>query len=112
MLDIKTWDENEHIKLTGFTNKNIIKNLFYLKELDKLFEVRTVVIPEFLNNKITVENVSKIIQDKNIRYKIIKYRKLGVRKENLIGINSPTQEELTFLEEICKKNHIKDIVII
>lgn len=112
MLDIKTWDENEHIKLTGFTNKNIIKNLFYLKELDKLFEVRTVVIPEFLNNKITVENVSKIIQDKNIRYKIIKYRKLGVRKENLIGINSPTKDELEFLEEICKENHVKDIVII
>ncbi|MCJ8342749.1 MAG: YjjW family glycine radical enzyme activase [Cetobacterium sp.] len=112
MLDIKAWDEDEHIKLTGFTNKNIIKNLFYLKELDKLFEVRTVVIPEFLNNKMTIENVSKIIQDKNIRYKIIKYRKLGVRKENLIGINSPTKDELEFLEEICKENHVKDIVII
>lgn len=112
MLDIKSWDKHQHEVLTGFKNEIIKSNLKFLLEIRKLFEVRTVVIPEILNNQLTVEKVSEIIKNTDVRYKIIKYRTLGVKKGNLPGISSPRNEELEELKKLAEKKLVKDIVII
>lgn len=111
MLDVKSWDNENHIKLTEKNNFNVIKNLNELIKLDKIYEVRTVVVPELLNNEETVKKVSEIIVNTDIRYKIIKYRKNGVRL-NLINAEEPSQEYMARLKEVAEENGVKDIVLI
>ena len=115
MLDIKAYDYNEHIKVTDVGNNIVLKNAKYLAGLGKLFEVRTVVIPELFDFRKTVDNVSKelapFLKISNIRYKIISYRKNGVRKEYR-DYKSPTNEEMNEAGEIAIKNGFSDIVLI
>lgn len=94
MLDVKSIDEDEHIKITGLSNNIVIKNLKYLLEKDKLHEVRTVIAPN-LNNENTVKEVSKIINNK-CEYKLNAYRKHGVRKEGIDfhGEVGPSEDEM------------------
>ncbi len=115
MLDIKAYDYNEHIKVTDVGNNIVLKNAKYLAGMGKLFEVRTVVIPELFDFRKTVDNVSKelapFLKISNIRYKIISYRKNGVRKEYR-DYKSPTNEEMNEAGEIAIKNGFSDIVLI
>ena len=100
MVDIKSIDEDEHIKITGLSNTTVLKNIKYLLEKDKIYEVRTVIAPN-LDNEKTVREVSKIIKDK-CRYKFNLYRTHGVRKKGLDfhgNINFP-QSEIGKFEEI------------
>ena len=50
-------------------------------DLDKVYEIRTVIAPN-LNNENTVREASKIIKDK-CKYKFNIYRHYGVRKEEI-----------------------------
>ena len=102
MLDIKSIDENEHIKVTGVSNEIVLKNLEYLLAQDKLYEVRTVIAPN-LDNEKTVKEVSEIIKNK-CKYKFNAYRKYGVRKEGLDfhGEIGPSEEELNHLKKYLK----------
>lgn len=110
MLDVKAWGKEEHLKLTSHPNEKIIENLKRLLDMGKLYEVRSVIIPGFLDNAALVENVSKIIAGKDVRYKLIKYRNHGVR---LMGkFESPTEEQMYELKEIAQRNGVKDIIII
>ena len=115
MLDIKAYDYNEHIKVTDVGNDIVLKNAKYLASMGKLFEVRTVVVPELFDFRKTVDNVSKelapFLKISNIRYKIISYRKNGVRKEYR-DYKSPTNEEMNEAGEIAIKNGFSDIVLI
>ena len=102
MLDIKSIDENEHIKVTGVSNKIVLKNLEYLLSKDKLYEIRTVIAPN-LDNEKTVKKVADIIKQK-CKYKFNAYRKYGVRKEGLDfhGEIGPSEEELNELRKYLK----------
>ena len=102
MLDIKSIDENEHIKVTGVSNEIVLKNLEYLLAQDKLYEVRTVIAPN-LDNEKTVKKVADIIKQK-CKYKFNAYRKYGVRKEGieLHGEVGPSEEELNHLKKYLK----------
>ncbi|MGL5122757.1 MAG: YjjW family glycine radical enzyme activase [Fusobacteriaceae bacterium] len=112
MLDIKAWNREEHITLTGSDNKSVLKNLNFLKQIEKLYEVRTVVIDNILNNKLTVSKVSNIIYDSNIIYKIIKYRSIGVRDKEKKNLIEPNDKKLITLAEISKKIGVKCVFII
>ena len=83
MLDVKAYDYDFHLKLIGRDNTNVFKNLKYLLDHNKLYEVRTVLLPNFDKENIeTVIEVSKIIKDR-VRYKLLRYRPYGVRKQGI-----------------------------
>ena len=115
MLDIKAYDYNEHIKVTDVGNDVVLNNARYLAKIGKLFEVRTVVVPELFDFRKTVEDTSRelapFLKISNIRYKIIAYRKNGVRKEYR-DFRSPTNEEMNEAKDIAIKNEFSDIVLI
>ena len=94
MIDVKSMDNDEHVKLTGLNNDLVIKNVKHLLDLDKIHEIRTVIAPN-LNNENTVREASKIVKDK-CKYKFNIYRHHGVRKEGLDfhGSESPSDEEV------------------
>jgi len=116
MLDIKAYNGEEHKRVTGFSNEEILKNMRILAEYDKLFEVRTVVVPGLFSGKDTVEKVSKdlspyVRKGQKIRYKIIAYREFGVR-EQYRQFESPGEEELKALKELAEQEGMQDILLI
>ncbi|MGL4991229.1 MAG: YjjW family glycine radical enzyme activase [Sarcina sp.] len=111
MLDIKSIDDKESIELTGNTNKIAIKNLDLILKANKMYEVRTVVANR-LNSEKTVDAVSKFIGNKS-RYKLIKYRKYGVREEGITfhGNESPNDDFMNRLKELSKNNGCENTII-
>ncbi|MBU3130064.1 YjjW family glycine radical enzyme activase [Clostridium tagluense] len=113
MVDIKSYNNEEHKKLTGMGNATVIENVKYLAKLNKIFEIRTVIVPEVLDNFNNVDKISKLIATLNpdIRYKLIKYRQIGVR---LAKINSytPKDEIMKELGDIATHNGCKNIVVV
>lgn len=105
MLDVKAYDNDFHCYLTGSSNETVLKNLEYLLQHDKIYEVRTVLLNNHQQNVKTVENVSRIIKDKCF-YKLIKYRPFGVREEGLevCGHSIVSDEELLAMDKLAKEN--------
>lgn len=113
MLDVKSFDKNNHKKYINFDNFNVLSNLEFLASVNKLYEVRTVIVPEVFNNEETVREVSKLIckYDSNIRYKIISFRNHGVRKE-FNNLKSPESQYIQELKSISKEIGCNNIIIV
>lgn len=111
MIDLKSYNNEEHIMLTGSNNDNIIKNINELSKLNKIYEIRTVIVPNLLKNSYNVNKISKLIAslDPNIRYKIIKFRDKGVRKE-LIKSNEPSKDYMDELYTIAVSNGCNNVI--
>lgn len=116
MLDVKAWDDAEHTKLTGKSSSPVIENALKLAKAGKLEEIRTVVVPGYLNNRETVDQITRLLAplqgEKPIRYRISAYRPVGVREPYCSQMQSPSREELEELAEIARNNGFCDIVII
>lgn len=113
MIDIKAYDKKDHMLMVGMDNENVIKNFKYLVEIDKIYEVRTVIVPEIIDNEKTVDNVSKLIAhyNKDIKYKLIKYRQNGVRRDILVSY-TPDDDYMNKLKKIALKNGLGSVVIV
>ena len=72
MLDVKSYDKEEHKMLTGQDNEMVFKNMEYLASINKLYEIRTVIVPDILNNEKNVDSISKRLSELNpsIKYKL------------------------------------------
>ena len=93
MLDVKAADPDWHRELCGAGNETVLKNLAYLLERGKLYEVRTIIFPERdRENEETVSSVSRLIGDR-CGYKIIRYRPFGVREKYLAELGTFTTDE-------------------
>ena len=87
MLDVKAVDPLWSEKLISNNGNMVLKNLDYLKNAGKLYEVRTVILPgNDEENERTVRYVAEHIGD-SCFYKIIRYRPFGVRErfQKLLG---------------------------
>lgn len=106
MLDVKAFDNEFHKFVTKNDNYMVLKNLKFLLENNKLYEVRTVILPEYdEENCRTVEGVCRIIGSKT-RYKLIKYRPFGVRDEGIkvFGNRIVSDSSIDKMVELAKKN--------
>lgn len=114
MLDVKAYDNKFHNFITGKDNKIVLKNLNFLIQNQKLEEVRTVILPNFdEENYKTVSAVAKIIPA-NIRYKLLKYRHFGVRKQGIdtFGQVIVQDNKLKELKKVAENLGLKNVVII
>lgn len=109
LLDIKHIDEQEHIKLTGQTNKNILAMAEKLSDMGKPVWIRHVLVPERSDRDDYLHRLADFIHTlKNVeRVEVLPYHTLGVFKwENLgipyqlEGINPPSAERIKNAEEI------------
>ena len=114
MLDIKATSKQDHIRISGKSNENVLVNAKYLAGLGKLYEIRTVVI-KGMNNMQTVDEITRLLSPyldtENIKYKIIKYRSIGVREE-FSNYIAPDEEEMEKLKEIAIKNGFSQVIIV
>lgn len=111
MLDVKVWDEVIHKRYIKAVNDTVKKNLDYLINCEKLYEVRTVIVPELFDNEETVREVAHRLSGHAIRYKLIKYRHLGVRKNHL-NMQAPSDELMQQLEKIAQEAGCEQIIIV
>lgn len=103
MLDIKAWDAAEHVALTGRDNAVVKANLAYLASIDKLLEVRLVLL-EGRDHEKTIRGIADILGEKiqNVAIKLIDYRPFGVRANNaahLAGVGRKEKEQLIHYAE-------------
>lgn len=114
MFDLKAYDEAEHIKLTGKSNQPILKNMDLVAKEGKLYEVRTVIVPEVLSNEATVRAIAKFIREKSphTRYKLIKYRPFGVRDAFVNLMTTPDGAYMAMLFKLAKEAGAQDIILL
>ena len=115
MLDVKADCQERHLWLTGHSIDIVLENLDYLASIDKLEEIRTVCIPESLENEKTIEVAGDILkpylEKKDIRYKLIKYRHFGVRQQYR-DFKEPTDEYMQTLKALAESKGFRNIVLI
>ena len=85
MLDIKAFGAQDHRMITGRDNTRVLAQARYLAGIGKLPEVRTVIVPGLFNGEETVRRTAQMLEPyleiAPIRYKLIKYRPMGVRRQ-------------------------------
>ena len=109
LLDIKHIDEQEHIKLTGQTNKNILAMAEKLSDMGKPVWIRHVLVPERSDRDDYLHRLADFIHTlKNVeRVEVLPYHTLGGFKWENVGIpyqleeiNPPSAERIKNAEEI------------
>ena len=114
LMDIKHIDEEEHIKLTGRTGKNIIEMFRYLDEIKKPIWIRHVLVPGITDNDEYLLRTRDFIRTlSNVqRVEILPYHGLGAMKYKDLGIDyvlkdteSPSAERVSNARKIleCEK---------
>lgn len=114
LMDIKHINEEEHIKLTGHTGKNIIEMFRYLDEINKPVWIRHVLVPGITDNDEYLIQTRDFIRTLgNVqRVEVLPYHGLGAMKYKDLGIdyvlkdtNSPTAERVQNARKIleCSK---------
>lgn len=115
MLDVKAWDEEEHRKVTGVSGEIVKKNARELAAAGKLYEVRTVVAPGLFDYEQTVRETARLLKPYlacgGIRYKLIRYRQIGVREQYAI-YQSPADDVMEKLADIVREEGLNDVIVI
>lgn len=88
LLDIKHIDNEEHKKLTGLPNVNILDFARYLSEIDKPVWIRHVVVPGITFNEHYLRELGKFLKQlKNIKaLDVLPYHDMAVSKYENLGI--------------------------
>lgn len=91
LLDIKHIDNEEHKKLTGLTNENILEFAKYLSDINKPMWVRHVAVPGITFNPEYLRRLGIFLKDlKNIKaLDVLPYHDMAVSKYENLGIEYP-----------------------
>jgi len=123
MLDVKAWDSKVFHKLTGGDNGIVKKNLNYLAQAGKLYEVRLVCLEGESSSglaedkDVDMEEVIKGVAAevtpylKDFRLKLITFRNYGVRGK-MEHRKSPTQNQMEKLKELAVQCGFNEIQIV
>jgi len=104
LYDIKHMNEREHIRLTGVSNRLILKNLERLKERGKEMIVRVPVIPGFNTSSQNVQETIDLLVSLDIkRVDLLPYNGAAGSKYRPIGKNYPLEELEPFSQKEMEK---------
>lgn len=117
LLDIKTTDENKHLKYIGASNKLILENAKLMSDLGANIIVRVPIIPEFNCDIKSIENIAKFTKSLNNIKEIhlLPYHRFGLNKYECLGrnymvrddINTPSEETMLELKKIVENIGLK-----
>lgn len=115
MLDIKAFDSQQAIDVTGYPNDIVLKNARFLGERGKLEEVRFVIVPDLYDTESSVRDAGKFLKPYYDKYpfliKLIAFRPMGVR-EQYKHYPVPSREYLGKLERILRDMGYSQIILI
>lgn len=94
MLDIKHMDEEEHKKLTGHSNKNILEFARYLDEKQIPMWIRHVIVPGITFQKGPLKQLSDFLAElHNIKaLDVLPYHDLGKEKYKKLSMEYPLED--------------------
>lgn len=111
LMDIKHINEEEHVKLTGKTGKNIREMFAYLNDHNKPIWIRHVLVPGITDVDQYLEETRDFIRTLNNVYRVevlpyhslghFKYEELGIKYE-LDGVDSPDKDRVTHAREVLE----------
>ena len=111
LLDINHIDDEEHKKLTGHPNKNILAFAKYLSDIKKPIWVRHVVVPNLNDKDEYLKRLGEFLATlKNVQaLDVLPYHNMAIPKYENLGINYP----LKSTPPMTKENAIKarDIIL-
>lgn len=110
LFDVKTVDDA--LRLCNNSKDASLDTLIQLLDMDKIEEVRTVILNKYMDGKKTVETVSKILLNyPEVTYKIIKVHLRGLKKEQIMKIKDfiPSDQDILDLVQICKDMGLKNV---
>lgn len=101
LLDIKHIDDNEHKKLTGHSNKNILKFAKYLSDKQIPVWIRHVVVPDITYNEEYLKQLGKFLSTlKNIQaLDVLPYHDMAKGKYKELGIDYPLESSPPLTKE-------------
>ncbi|MCD8048556.1 MAG: pyruvate formate lyase-activating protein [Clostridia bacterium] len=115
ILDLKEFDNEKHVSLTGHTNENILKMAKWLSEHGKDMWIRHVLVPGLTDDEEGLAAMNDFIKSlKTVKkVEVLPYHTLGIFKwENLgipyslEGVRPPSAEQKARAEEIlCVKDY-------
>lgn len=125
MLDVKAWDHDVFGRLTGGDVSIVKKNLKYLAEHGKLFEVRLVCLDSEREGEKRQEGVPEVDMEaviagvsreaapylKEFRLKLITFRQYGVTG-SLKDAKSPSRERMEELKRLAVRYGFQDIQVV
>ncbi len=98
MIDLKALDHGTHVRLTARENADVLASIEHLARMDRLYEVRLLVVPGYNDDIDTMERTSAWLRriDPAMRIKVIGYRAHGVRPEadHIAEAKSQTLDDL------------------
>lgn len=115
MLDIKAFDGEDHERITGASNRQVLDNALFLGDMGKLFEVRFVIAPHLYDGIKSTEAAGNFLKDvyrdHPFRIKLIACRPMGVRRE-YADFRSPSAEYLEDLRAMLTGMGYREIIVI
>ena len=101
LLDIKHIDNEEHKKLTGLPNENILDFAKYLSEIGKPMWVRHVVVPDITFNPEYLKLLGQFLAGlKNVKaLDVLPYHDMAVPKYENLGLKYPLEGVLPLTKE-------------
>lgn len=111
LVDIKHIDSDEHKRLTGYPNENILDLCEYLSELGKPVWIRHVLIPGLTDDDKYLKKLGEYIKTlKNVeKVEVLPYHTMGVHKYKemgiryrLEGVEPPTAERVANAEKLLQ----------
>jgi len=95
LLDIKTMDERDHLRLTGISLKLVLANARRIAKMGKPIWVRTPVIPGYTASEENIRQVARFIKQ-NLptvtRYDILAFNNFCVPKYTRLGLSWNLQD--------------------
>lgn len=87
LYDIKLVDGEEHVKYTGVSNENILKNLRTLARSGKDFVIRTPLIPTVTDTEENLIRIAELLAENQIFYiELLPYNKVAGGKYAAVGL--------------------------
>ena len=113
LYDMKAYDEDIHIKCTGYSNKLILENIKYIDSCNKAIEVRIPYVPDY--NSDQIEKIAVFLKDLNnlTKVRILPYHNYAgskytsLAKKNTLPTQLPTDSETEDARTILRKYGLK-----
>lgn len=107
MIDLKAICNDSHKSITGESNKAVLENLLFLNDQKKLYEMRTVLVPEYNTSKEEILKLKEIhaLLHPSVRKVLIRMRTHGIRKQ-YSHLQEPTDEEINQILNILDNEKV------
>jgi len=111
LLDIKHINNEEHKKLTGYSNHNVLEFAKYLNKNNIPLWIRHVVVPKITYNKEYLEKLGEFIKTlRNVqKLEVLPYHNMAIEKYKKLNIEYPLKDTPPLTKEEGKK--AKEIIL-